>query len=787
MGRKLIRRLGGYMLLLVVAPLLLLAGAEVCLRVFGYGQSMRPFVKRQLDGHQFYVRNLAFVEQFLSWRLPLDNWEQVEHVVFREKPPNAYRIFVFGESTPEGWPDPQYSFSRFLRIMLHAQFPDLQIEVYNTAFRAVNSHVMRVQAAASVKFAPDLFIVYLGNNEVHGPFGATKTDAGPDPLLSLASIRAQIRLSDFRLFQAAQRTRRKMESGRGIEDVRARWHNRVCTDWSDPRVATILDYFARNLRDICETGTSAGASVVLCTVPVNLRHWRPVGSIHPAGFPASEEARWQALYTDGQAKQEEGAYGKALALYEQAAGLDATFADLQYRMGQCYWQVSEHDRARTCFERALEYDAFPWVRSRARTNEIIVQTSRGMASQGVHLADVKEAIASRSPHGCPGAELFFDYCHLNMDGTYLMAAALYRSIAPLVAAQNGRSPDALADPLSFEECLRRLALSPALLSGYLRQAIDSPDPYDEEGRAIMRQQLAEAQQAEGDDPYNSSFEMYREALTLNAEDYLLRYWYVNALVARFPFGYEPTAEPDPSLLEALEEAEAFAHRYPYHRGSLRLLGEAQSKTGNLEDALGTFRRTLQLYPHDLTTYRDWAALLLAANRPDDAWRVIRKAPKSGAVGDVAMLKQQKARVREALGDREGAIDLLAEAIELWPDYAPQYVELEKLLADKPERLVSIWQGLLQALTDKKLDKKRVYFHLGRARISLREIPEALKAYRDATDNHQDNSLNEEIADDLIQAGKAFEKEAENEAALLLYREAQLYAPGNLDQAAKVDP
>jgi len=781
MRKSPIRRLGAYLFFLVLAPLLLLAGAEGCLRLFGYGESTRPFVKKQLDGHQFYVRNLASVERYLSWQLPSDDWERVEHVIPRSKPPGAYRIFVFGESTPEGWPDPRFSFSRFLRVMLKAQFPGREIEVYNTAFRAVNSHVMRVQAAATAKFEPDLFIVYLGNNEVHGPFGLTKTNGVPDPLPSLTSIRTQIWLSEFRLFQAAEVIRRIVGFYCiGIEPLRARWHSRVCTDWSDPRVPTVFGYFDRNLHDICETGLNAGASVVLCTIPANLRHWRPVGSVHPPDLSDQDEERWQALYAEGQAKQEQGAYDRALVLYERAADLDATFADLQFRMGQCYWKASDFEDARTSFELALEYDAFPWVRSRARTNQIILDTLRHMESQGVQLADVREAVTSRSPHGCPGAELFFDHCHLNLDGTHIMAATLYRTIAPLVAAHIGKGANTASEPLPFDECLRRLALSPSSLRDYLRGSIDSPDPYDEEGRAILRHQLAEAEEVEAADAHNSVHDVYREALELDPGDYLLRYLYVQTLVTRFYWSPKPEDELEPWRVEALEQAQALAQRYPYHRGSLRLLGEAQRGTGRLEDALQTVQRTLQLYPDDMTIYRNWSGILLDANRPGDAWDVIQESPETYNVGDMGMLLQQKSRVREALGDRDGAIDFLSEAIKVWPDYAPQYHDLDGLLVDKPDRRSGVWQDILEILDEKKLDKKRAYFHLARARLSLRQIPEALQACRDASNNHQDDALNALISTELIKTGQALEAEGGYEDALLLYREALVYSPDNPD-------
>ena len=160
----------------VIAPVALLVACELGLRAAGHGHSTRPFLKREHDGQLVHVRNREYLKSFLSWTIPESMWEDVELTVVEPKPDDCYRVFVFGGSTPEGWPTPSFSFSRYLAAMLRAQYPHARFEVYNTAFRAINSHVMRVQAKACAKFEPDLFVVYLGNNEVQGPFGPVAED-----------------------------------------------------------------------------------------------------------------------------------------------------------------------------------------------------------------------------------------------------------------------------------------------------------------------------------------------------------------------------------------------------------------------------------------------------------------------------------------------------------------------------------------------------------------------------------------------------------------------------------
>ncbi len=776
-----IRLLGVWLVCGLVLPLVLLGTLEGGLRLVGYGKSTRPFIHTRVDGHAVSIRNVASVEQFLSWRLQLSEWEDIEQVVVDEKPADTYRIFVVGESTPEGWPGPQFSFARFLRVMLEERFPEVHFEVCNLAFRAVNSHVMRVQAAAAAELRPDLFVVYLGNNEVHGPFGATRTPEGPQPLPSMASIRATIWLSDYRIFQIARWARSRIRHPLA-ENVQSRWHSRDLVYWDDPRIPTILDRYAHNLRDICEFGVDAGAAVFLCTVPANLRHWRPVGSIHPPEFSASDEARWTEFYEAGQAQQDVRAYDRALQAYEHAESLDSTHADLQFRMGQCLWNLARFDEACGHFRQALEYDAYPWVRSRAKINEIIAETGLAMAGRGVRLVDVKAAIELQALHGCPGVDLFFDYCHLNLRGAYLMAATLFQDIAPEVATRKLIDGRPGASPLTQEECMRRLGLHSDLLSGYLQQTVDSSDPLDDEAKASLRLEVDEARRIASQETYDTVAARFREALEYCPDDYLLRYRYVRFLLPSPRMEVSPDSPSKPVLPLALEEARALALHHPYRRGSLRLLGEAQARSGDLEGALKTVEKLLRLYPRDVTAYGDCALVLLAMDRTEDAWSAIAQAPDEvGGLGDMEVLNQRKAAVRLALGDLEGAAEYVAKIITLpSPDLPAQYERLAELLADRPERLVRVLTAVLETQRIKAQDQERTHFFLGRTHLLLGDVSAALDAFRNAAKDH---ALKAGILEELLGGARRAEEADDRREALALYREVRVCDPDNPAAAA----
>ena len=78
---------------------------------------------------------------------------------------------VLGESAAQGIPVPSFGFAAQLRAQLRARYPGKNIEVINTGIVAINSHVVYQIARELAGFSPDLFVVYLGNNEVVGPYG----------------------------------------------------------------------------------------------------------------------------------------------------------------------------------------------------------------------------------------------------------------------------------------------------------------------------------------------------------------------------------------------------------------------------------------------------------------------------------------------------------------------------------------------------------------------------------------------------------------------------------------
>lgn len=128
-----------------------------------------------------------------------------------KKPSGTFRIFLFGESAAEGDPDPSFGCGRYLQALLRDRYPGTDFEVICTAMTAIDSHVILPIARECARRNGDLWIIYMGNNEMVGPFGASAAFSSRAPPLALA--RAVIALKRTRLGQLLSNLMRHWSDG----------------------------------------------------------------------------------------------------------------------------------------------------------------------------------------------------------------------------------------------------------------------------------------------------------------------------------------------------------------------------------------------------------------------------------------------------------------------------------------------------------------------------------------------------------------------------------------------
>jgi tetratricopeptide (TPR) repeat protein len=427
-------------------PLLLIGVIEIGLRIFGYGFPTHLFVKTS-DGARFGI-NEKFLFSFYSGNAAKGKIQPT--FIAATKPGGTTRIFVLGESAAQGTPEPAFGFVRILEFMLHSQFPQQQFEVVNVGMRGVNSHILLPAARDCARQSPDVFVLYIGNNEVvglHAP-GPDATIVDRHLTLSRASYWAHsLRFGQW-IARVGEESKLKAVPKQDMDYFR---QNRIAFD--DPARQIVYRHFQQNLEDICRAAQGSGAKTILSTIAVNLKDFPPIGSLHRGALTSARETEWEALYAKGIAAETNHQYESAIELFLAAARLDDHYAELQFRLARSYEALGKFDDSRRHYALACDWDAMAF-RADSKINEVIRQTAANRQNGSMTLVDAEQVFSENDSgaHGIPGENFFHDHVHLNFDGDYLLAKTLF----PAVVAALGKSP---APVPSRAQCAEALAFT----------------------------------------------------------------------------------------------------------------------------------------------------------------------------------------------------------------------------------------------------------------------------------------------------------------------------------------
>lgn len=570
-------------LLALVVPALLLAVAEFLLRVVGYGYPTTFFVKTH-DGKAL-TTNRRFAWRFMS---RANATQPVPAFFTTEKPRGTFRIFVLGESAAQGTPAPAFGFARILEVMLERQFPERRFEIINAAMRGINSHALVPIAKECARLSPDLFLVYLGNNETVGLYApepeAFNLAAHPQ-LIRVMQGAKRLRLAQ--LVESGARRWRGTASPRPAQDMAFFRSQRLAFD--DPRRVPVYENFRRNLLEICGAARAANAKAIVSTLAVNVTAFPPLASLHRAGLSGADLAEWEAAFKKGTEAEAAGQFTVALTNYAEAARLDDHFAELHFRLAACHEATGNRESARRHFLLARDWDALQF-RADGRQNDLVREVALSMRDLGLELLDADRifAEAGQGDHPAPASLLFHEHVHFKFDGDYLLA----RSFLPLVVKSLGLAGGATKDLASRQECAAALAFtewdSISVDSAMARMTARPPflDQADHARRQAqkehdLQQRLQLFQQQDG---FRRASEGYRAALERRPKDWQLHF---NLGCLRNDFGDKTNAVP--AYLTAVN---LMPEALPLRIG----LAQALWDTGQKDSALAHLNEALRLDP-----------------------------------------------------------------------------------------------------------------------------------------------------------------------------------------------
>jgi len=439
------------LLVAFLSPLVFLLLVEAGLRIVGYGRPGTFLVPWTSHGQTVHLANRDYCQHFVSESLS----REPESMILRRKGPSVVRVFVLGGSAAFGDPDPAYGFCRQLEVLLNAHTETKTFEVVNAAVTSMNSHVARRIAADCTEHNPDAFLIYMGNNEVVGPYGPPTLppalyNSGRFIDLCIAA-KKESRLGQLidRSAQALRASGRPQPRWMGMEAFLA---TQITRD--DPRMAACHRHFRDNLRDIVHTAQSTGAASILCTVPTNIRSCPPFASVHDPELSDAQLEEWKLLFDQGRAFENAGDLEQALERYRQAAGIDDAYANLAFCQARCLHGLNRIDEAKRFFLEARDLDTLRF-RADGAINEVIRETARSLDGQGAVLCDLEACLEEQAEDGLVGERLLADHVHLNFRGAFLAAMAAMETLRKALPEAELKAVTASRDEL-FSLCRNRL-------------------------------------------------------------------------------------------------------------------------------------------------------------------------------------------------------------------------------------------------------------------------------------------------------------------------------------------
>jgi tetratricopeptide (TPR) repeat protein len=642
---------------LIVVPLFVLGGVEFVLRLSGFGHPTTFFVRTRIAGKEYYVPNEKFgllyfppalVRSPLPLRMPV------------EKGSNTFRIFVFGESAAQGDPDPTYGFGRYLQVLLRERYPGTDFEVVCVAMTAINSHTVLQIARECAGLQGDMWLIYMGNNEVVGPFGAGTVFGAQAPPLWL--IRASLAVKRTKIGQAlevlAGRFKRDSAKEKSWGGMKMFMEHQVRAD--DPARLRVYRSFEKNLEDILHAGRKAGVPIVLSTVASNLKDCAPFASMHGAGFAESRKTEYETAVKDGLALESRGSFAAAMRAYSNAAAIDSQFAELQFRLGTCHLADTNRfwaGRARDEFESARDFDALAF-RADSRINQIIFEAAARNPKEKVGLLNAVELFATNSPVGIAGEEAFYEHVHFHFAGNYLLARAFAEHVARLLPSSI--TAGSKAEWATAEVCDRRLGVTVwdrrRLWQNNMRRLFEPPfiTQSDHSIRiSHYKSKLEELDNQMNVESPEQSRKIYEEALELAPEDYFLR----------SNFGEFLDAIGD--LSGAIAQQERVRQLLPREPMPNYKIGRALVRQGKSGDAVDYFQRALALRPDFVQGLNEMGMLLANQQKVAEAEpyfeRALRKDPNySETFLNLGIVAQTQGKLEQAMARYEEAARLEPE-------------------------------------------------------------------------------------------------------------------------------
>jgi len=654
-----------YIIAIIVIPLILFFLIEGLLAVVNYGYPVTFFIKKECEGQYEYVANhkigWSYFPKPVAPRLHFPGHFPAI------KGENTYRIFVFGESAVQGDVLGNFSFTYMLDEMLKANYPDIHFEIINTGMVAISSWIVLQFVKEMVKYQPDLFIFYCGNNEIVGPYGPGTVFAS---FGSRNFVKLQIWASSLKMTQLLKSLRENIQQ-RLFKKKPVLWkgmemflEKQIPVD--DDSLPVAIDNFRQNIKEMVEISQNHGVKVMVSTVASNVKDSPPFSSMHRVDLSDRELMTWESLYQQGVSLEGQDLFSKAIGIYHKAEKIDAAYAELSFRLANCYYQLGNYTKAQEYYIKARDKDTLRFRPSSAINQAIKRDYERQPIEKFTQLVDIEKSFAKASPEGIPGKNLFYDHVHLNIKGNYLAASKIFDSIINNGWISKVSSSETIqGSTISKIECLQRLGYTKTdefKLHNKIIRALSKP-PFTNQlnHEAYLRDlklQYEKSGKGKNEELMDSTVATYKEALLLNPHNEGLRFRL--ASIYKEMGQYEQARDQYLKLLKM----------NPGKPQILHLLAKVYSKMGNSGKAIEYYQEAIKNRPYSPSWYSDRGSVYFKKGNYTKAISDFSQA--LSIEPNYAVAYNNRGSVYFKKGDYDKAISDFNQALSIALNYAAAY-------------------------------------------------------------------------------------------------------------------
>jgi tetratricopeptide (TPR) repeat protein len=463
----------------------------------------------------------------------------------------------------------------------------------------------------------------------------------------------------------------------------------------DEQLQKVYSHFRDNLEDIRQVACERGVKIVFCTVGGNLKDCPPFASLHRRGLVEAERKKWDEIYRQGIAQEQDGNYTKAIEGYLAAVEIDDCRADLQFRLGRCYWAMGEYDKAAERYFRARELDTLRF-RADARINEIVREVAAEREDEGVYFVDAVKRFEDSSSYGVPGEKLFYEHVHMNFAGTYILAKSIFERVEEILP-ERVKLEGVRENPVLTEaECMQRLVytdwdryeIADKILNDFIKKPPFTNQLYHDEQVGRMEQEIKALKDGLDSEALERAAEQYRKVIEDGRTDWHLHFKY-GKLLAEDLKDYKSAAEQYRwvqyyvpysymgysamgTVLRGMKDYDAAIRQYlkaiemkPTFAEAHYYLGLIYQNQGETEKAVRYYHKTVQLEPKGVTPYNNLGEILMQQGKIDEAVQMCRKGLRFSP--NSSILHCNLGVLLEKQGRRDEAVRELRRALELDPN------------------------------------------------------------------------------------------------------------------------